>query len=100
MHKCTPLVQSCTHYLYGKMHRLPFLNSHFVASSPFELVHFDVCRPAPVMSIDGFRYYVLFVDHFTRFTWLYLLKSKSKVFSKLLSLRPWLKPNFLLRLRL
>ena len=42
MHKCTPFVQSCTHCLYGKMHRLPFPNSHFVASSPFELVHSDV----------------------------------------------------------
>ena len=60
------------------MHRLPFPNSHFVASPPFELVHSDVWGPAPVMSIDDFHCYVLFVDHFTRLTWLYLLKSKSE----------------------
>ena len=99
MHKCTPLVQSCTHYLYGKMHRLPFLNSHFVASSPFELVHFDVWRPAPVMSIDGFRYYVLFVDHFTRFTWLYLLKSKSKVFSKFIEFKAMVETQFSIKIK-
>ena len=42
INKCTNLVQTCTHCLYGKMHNLPFPKSHFVASSPFELVHFDV----------------------------------------------------------
>ena len=94
MHKCTPFVQSCTHCLYGKMHRLPFPNSHFVASSPFELVHFDVWDPALVMSIDGFRYYVLFVDHFTRFSWLYLLKSKSKVFSKFIEFKAMVETQF------
>ena len=94
MPKCTPFVQSCTHCLYGKMHRLPFPNSKFVASSPFELVHFDVWGPAPVMSVDDFRYYVLFVDHFTRFTWLYLLKSKSKVFSKFIEFKAMVETQF------
>ena len=45
-------------------------------------MHYDVWGLTPVISIDGFHYYVLFIDHFTRFTWIYLLKSKSKVFSK------------------
>ena len=27
MNKCTPLVQTCTHDLYGKMHNLPFPKS-------------------------------------------------------------------------
>ena len=78
--KCTALVQSCIHCLYGKMHNLPFPKSQFVVLSPFELVHFDVWGLAPVTSINGFRYYVLFVDHFTRFTWIYLFKSKLKCF--------------------
>ena len=56
------------------MHNLPFPKSQFVASSPFELVHSDVWSPALVTSVNGFRYYVIFVDHFTRFTWLYPLK--------------------------
>ena len=76
------------------MHRLPFPNSHFVASSPFELVHFDVWGPTPVMSIDGFHCYVLFVDHFTRLTWLYLLKSKSEIFSKFIELKAMIETQF------
>ena len=94
INKCTNLVQTCTHCLYGKMHNLPFPKSHFVASSPFELVHFDVWGPAPVTSVNGFRYYVIFVDHFTRFTWLYPLKYKSEVFSKFLLFKAFVETQF------
>ena len=94
MNNCTPLVQSCTHCLYGKMHSLSFPKSQFVASSLFELVHSNVWGLAPVMSINGFRYYVLFVDHFTGFTWIYLLKSKSKVFSKFLEFKAMIETQF------
>jgi len=31
------------------------------------------------MSYDGFKYYVIFVDHFTKYIWLYPLKQKSHV---------------------
>ena len=39
VNKCMPLVNTCTHCLYGKMHKLPFPVSKFIATSPFELVH-------------------------------------------------------------
>ena len=64
------------------MHKLPFPSSRFVATTPFELVHVDLWGPAPLTSINGFQYYVIFVDHYTRFTWLYLLHNKSEVYSK------------------
>ena len=66
--KCNNILSSCTHCLHGKMHRLPFSTSQFVAHSPFELVHSDVWGPVPVDSINKYKYYVIFVDHFTRFT--------------------------------
>jgi len=34
-----------------------------------------------VPSSKGFRYFLIFVDDFSRLTWLYLLKEGSKVFS-------------------
>ncbi|CAJ2664376.1 unnamed protein product [Trifolium pratense] len=34
---------------------------------------------SPVLSIDGLRYYCLFVDHYTRYIWLYPMKLKSDV---------------------
>ena len=47
---------------------------------PFELIHSDVWGPAPTKSYNDFRYFVIFIDDFSRATWLYLLKSKSEVF--------------------
>ncbi|KAM1505772.1 hypothetical protein ACFXTO_001721 [Malus domestica] len=48
---------------------------------PLELVHCDVWGPAPTLSISGYKYYVLFVDEFTKYTWLFPLKLKSEVYS-------------------
>jgi transposase InsO family protein len=36
----------------------------------------------PVRSLGGSLYYVIFIDDYSRKMWLYLLKSKDKVFSK------------------
>ena len=77
------------------MHNLPFPNSQFTASAPFELVHSDLWGLAPVNFVNGFRYYILFVDHYSRFSWLYLLKSKTEAFSKFVHFMPWLRLNFL-----
>ena len=51
------------------------------ASAPFELVHYDIWGLYPVLFLTGFRYFVTFVDDFSRVTWLYLMKSHSKHFS-------------------
>lgn len=36
---------------------------------------------APVIFNNGFKYYVVFVDHFTRYVWLYPLKTKVLTFT-------------------
>ncbi|KAK8954800.1 hypothetical protein KSP39_PZI002048 [Platanthera zijinensis] len=50
------------------------------SSAPFEIVHSDVWGPAPIVSYDGFRYFVSFIDDFTRCCWVYLMRAKSDVF--------------------
>uniref|UniRef100_A0A2N9HKM9 Integrase catalytic domain-containing protein n=1 Tax=Fagus sylvatica TaxID=28930 RepID=A0A2N9HKM9_FAGSY len=71
----------CIHCLEGKMHKLPFPNSVSITSHPLEIVHSDVWGPAPITSNNETRYYVTFVDDFTRFTWFFPLQSKSQVLS-------------------
>ena len=61
------------------MHLIPTINKR--ASDPFELVHSDVWGPCPVLSPTRFRYFVTFVDDFSRVTWFYLMKSRSELFS-------------------
>jgi len=42
----------------------------------------DVLGPSPVASIWGAKYYVTFIDDFSKRIWAYFLKKKSEVFQK------------------
>jgi hypothetical protein len=65
----------------AKSHQLPFSNSSSVSQAPLELVFSDVWEPTP-SSVGRFKYYVSFIDGYSKFTWLYPLKNRSDVFQK------------------
>ena len=62
----------------AKSHQLSYSASSRVSTMPLELIHSDVWGPA-LGSSGGFKYYVSFVDDFSRYSWIYLLKHKSDV---------------------
>lgn len=66
----------CNSCNINKSHKLPFSSSTLTSSAPLELIFSDVWT-SPVHSHDNYKYYIIFVDHFTRYTWLYPLKKKS-----------------------
>ena len=43
------------------------------------VIHSDVCGPLKVSSMEGNKYFVTFIDEFSRMMWLYLIKAKSEV---------------------
>jgi len=49
-----------------------------VSHNPLELIFSDVWT-SPLYSLDAFKYYVIFVDHFTKYIWFYPLRKKSEV---------------------
>jgi hypothetical protein len=49
------------------------------SGSPFVLVHSDVWT-CPMVSINGMKYFVTFIDCFSRMIWVYLMKHKDEVF--------------------
>ena len=69
--------ESCQNAKLHRVHFSPRVNKR--ASAPFELVHSDVWGPCSVLSPTGFNYFVTFMDDFSRVTWLYLMKSRSKL---------------------
>ena len=71
----------CKSCQYGKLHQVSFPSQPLHTTTPFQVVHIDVWDPAPLLSIEGYRYYVAFVDDFTRYTWIYPLRLKSEVVS-------------------
>ena len=55
----------CNACHYNKSHKLPFSTSTVVSSQPLELIFSDVWTSL-VISHNSFKYYVIFVDHFTK----------------------------------
>jgi hypothetical protein len=65
----------------AKSHRLSFPTSDTIATVPLQLIHCDVKGPSPVVSNLGYRYYVMFTDYFSCFSWIYFCSHKSDVTS-------------------
>ncbi|PKU80445.1 Retrovirus-related Pol polyprotein from transposon TNT 1-94 [Dendrobium catenatum] len=72
---------SCEFCTAAKCHKLVFPHSNHRQSHPLDLIHSDVWGPAPTVTNQGFRFYVIFIDDCTRYTWIYPLQFKSDVFS-------------------
>ena len=64
----------------GKSNKLQFFPSLSHVSQPLERIHCDLWGPSPVVSSQGFRFYAVLVDDYTRFAWLYPLRYKSDFF--------------------
>lgn len=64
----------------GKQSRLPF-STGTRATEMLQIVHSDICGPMECKSIGGARYFLLFVDDFSRMTFIYFLKAKSETLS-------------------
>ncbi|KAI0488890.1 hypothetical protein KFK09_028729 [Dendrobium nobile] len=65
----------------SKSHKLKFKTRTSVTHMPFDLIHSDVWGPSPIPSLSGFRYYVIFTDDCTRFSWIYFMHTKQETFS-------------------
>jgi hypothetical protein len=83
---------SCQFAKHHRVHLSPRVNKR--AASPFELIHSDVWGPCPITSKSGFKYFVTFVDDFSRVTWLYLMKNRSEVFTHFCALVAEIKTQF------
>ena len=63
----------------AKHTRATYPSSSERSQTPFEIVHSDVWGPSVVTSLLGERWFVTFIDGFSQYTWLYLLKQKCDV---------------------
>nr|GEY18072.1 ribonuclease H-like domain-containing protein [Tanacetum cinerariifolium] len=82
----------------GKHVRLPFVSSNTVFTSCFEIIHSDVWT-SPIPSLSGFKYYILFLDHYSQFVWVYPLLNKYDVWSKFVLFRTYVRTQFKCEIR-
>jgi len=88
----------CSHCLINKSHKLPFYSNTIISYTPLEYVYSDVWT-SPVTSVDNFKYYLILVDHYTRYTWLYPLKQKSQVRETFVAFKALVENRFQTKIR-
>ena len=76
--------QVCECCITAKMTRKPVpQKSESRATELLELIHTDVCGPMQTMTPSGNRYFMTVIDDHSKYTILYLLKTKSEVATKI-----------------
>ncbi|KAH9687366.1 retrovirus-related pol polyprotein from transposon RE1 [Citrus sinensis] len=68
----------CDSCQYGKAHQMSFYSTGIKTKVPLELIHTDLWGPAPLPSLYGYRYYISFVDDYSRYCWIFPLTLKSE----------------------
>ena len=77
--KSYPVCESC---LQGKMIKLFFIGHEEKITEILTLVYSDVCGPFDVPVRGGYLYFIIFIDNFSWYRYVYLIKYKSEVFEK------------------
>ena len=70
----------CESCIGGKQHRNPFESSERQTEDLLGLVHSDVFEKISDKSIGGAQYFLTFTDDKSRYTWVYIIKTKDQVF--------------------
>jgi len=68
----------CSSLQLAKSHRLPTHLSFSCASKPLELVHTDIWGPASIKATSSAKYFILFLDDYSQYTWFYPLHTKDQ----------------------
>ncbi|KAJ0781359.1 putative RNA-directed DNA polymerase [Helianthus annuus] len=76
--RCSSLCTACQ---LGKSSKLCLPLSNFRSHNVLDLVYCDVWGPSPTLSNDGYQFFLLCVDHHSRFMWYFPLTKKSDVYT-------------------
>jgi hypothetical protein len=72
----------CKGCALGKNVKGSFPSSDNRSKEILDLIHSYVCGPMTVASLNGYLFYVLFIDDHSKKTWIYFLKNKDGVLAK------------------
>ncbi|KAJ4700747.1 Retrovirus-related Pol polyprotein from transposon TNT 1-94 [Melia azedarach] len=84
-HKIKDL-EFCEHCIFGKLHRSKFPKAIHRTKGTLDYIHSDCWGPSRVESLGSHRYFVSMIDDFSRMTWVFIMKHKSKAFK---NFRQW-----------
>jgi len=91
--------ESCTACLRSKSHQLPFSHQHTRSTAPLQLLYTDVWGPSPLISTTGFKFYVSFLDDFSRYSWVFPITCKSDVSTIFIQFQSYVENFFSLKIK-
>lgn len=71
--------KTCIPCIEGKQTRFSFKNEGSRATSQLEVIHSDLCGPMECNSLGGAKYFITFIDDYSRKVYVYFLKNKLDV---------------------
>ena len=74
-----PVCEPC---LEGKMTLRPFKAKGNRCKEVLDLIYTDLCGPMSTSARGGYEYFITFIDNYSRYGYVYLMRHKSKAFEK------------------
>ena len=75
----------------GKQARFTFKESTWRAIERLQLIHSDLCGPQSTPSLNGSKYFIIFIDDYIRMCWIYIMKQKLEVTKVFLKFKRWIE---------
>jgi hypothetical protein len=72
---------------------LPFVGSNSCTDNNFDLRHCDLWT-SPIVSVSGYKYYLVILDDYSHFVWIFLLHVESNTFSTLSNFFAYVSTQF------
>ena len=90
---------SCSSWLQGKLTKFPLPPIEYKTSAPLQLIHTDVWGLSPHVSISSQKYFFLFVDDFTWFTWFYPLVQHNDIHNVFVLFQKFVETQFICKIK-
>ena len=90
----------CVSCQLGKQPALPFNTSESISTDIFDIIYFDVWGPSFVSSIGESRYFVIFVDDYSRYSWIFNMKHRSELLQVYFNFAKMVETQFSKRIKI
>jgi hypothetical protein len=91
---------ACSACLSAKSKQLPFSQSSSKIKSPLDLIYSDLWGPSSVCSRTGHKYYISFLDAYSRYTWLFPIFHKNDVPPIFIQFQKYVERYFNLKIKI
>ena len=96
----TKVEPACSACLSAKSKQLPFSQSSSQIKSPLDLIYSDLWGPSPVCSHNGHKYYISFLDAYSRYTWLFPISHKNDALPIFIQFQKYVERYFNLKIKI